>query len=401
MPSRRDVLLGLGSVGVAGSAGCLGRYDVEPGTVESYAWTTNGADSRNSRTIPHGVAPREEPTVEWRVEFDSSFATGEPIVTDDTVLLATGTDVVAFDRETGERRWSIDPGNDVYSYDGAAAVYDGTAYVPERRTLTARDLETSDLEWSYEFDRVFDGGSPTVTDVGEDGTVYAAAGNDVRAFDVTTGEVRWEREVSGIVRQSVALRPDVLYVATSGGELYAIDSWRGNVHWRRTIEEGILTAPMVLTSDDRRRGWGVAVGCGDGSVAYFDVSGTPEWRTDVGGFVDGGLAIGHRTLLAQSGSTLFALDPDDGGYRWRVNLGDTSASPPIVVGDTVYVGGDGLRAIDVGGGLGVRSFRFGEQRFEYGTTGSVGYVTAAGGELFLTTNAAWGADEGAELIVLS
>ena len=104
MPSRRDVLLGVGSAGLAASAGCLGSDDVEPGTDDSYGWTTGGADLRNSRAIPDGVAPREAPTLEWRADLESVHATGEPIVTDETVLLTTGTDVVAFDRETGGGR---------------------------------------------------------------------------------------------------------------------------------------------------------------------------------------------------------------------------------------------------------------------------------------------------------
>lgn len=400
MPSRRDVLLGVGSAGLAASAGCLGSDDVEPGTDDSYGWTTGGADLRNSRAIPDGVAPREAPTLEWRADLESVHATGEPIVTDETVLLTTGTDVVAFDRESGDRRWSIDPENDAYSYRGAPTVVDGTAYVPEVGTLTARDVETGDVEWSHDLEHVIGRGSLTVSDRGDDGHVFVAAGNVVSALDARSGDRLWEREVFGSARYGIAKYTDYLYVATSGGELSVIDMW-GRPEWRRTLEAGIQSAPTVLTPDDRRGGWGVAVVSGDGSVVSFDAGGSREWRTELGGFGDDGLAIGHRTLLARSGSTLFALDPDDGGHRWRVDLGASSNNPPILVGDTVYVGGDRLRAIDIGGGIGVRSVRFGEQRFEYETAGSIGYVTATDGKLFLTTNVAWDADESAELIVLS
>ncbi|MFU8867455.1 hypothetical protein [Natronococcus sp.] len=73
----------------------------------------------------------------------------------------------------------------------------------------------------------------------------------------------------------------------------------------------------------------------------------------------------------------------------------------MVVGDTVYVGDDRLRAIDIDGGVGFRSLRVGEQRFERETDGNVGFVTAADGRLFATTDAGWEDDGSTALLVLS
>ncbi|RQG94389.1 PQQ-binding-like beta-propeller repeat protein [Natrarchaeobius chitinivorans] len=400
MPSRRDLLLGVGATSAAAVAGCLGRRSPDPGTDDSYTWTTTGADLRNSRTIADGVAPRDDPSVERRVDLESAGAAGEPIVTDDAVLINTGMDVVAFDRETMERRWSIDPENDLYSYRGAPTVFEDTAYVPERRTLAARDLETGDADWSYELEGVISHGSLTVTDT-DDGRVYVAGGNAVHALDANTGDHLWEQELLGVARYALAKYADWLFVPTRGGELYRINRWEGDVEWRRTIEAGISSAPIVLTSEDRRTGHGVAVAGGDGSVIYYDMRGTREWRTETRGFGNDGLAIGHRTVFTRSASTLYALDANDGDERWRVDLGRGSRNPPIVVGDTVYVGGDRLRAIDVDGGIGIRSLRIGEGRFERQEAGNVGYVTAADGKLFVTTRVDRFGDDAAELIVLS
>ena len=400
MPSRREFLLGAGAAGTAAVAGCLDRTDADPGTDDEYAWPTAGADLRNSRTVPDGVAPRETATVEWHAELESGLAAGEPIVTDDTVLVTTGQDIVAFDRDAGERRWSIDPDNEAYSYNGSPTVFDGLAYVPEGSTLTARDLESGEIQWSVDLGYVISRGSLTVTDT-DDGRVYVAAGNAVYALDAADGERLWEQDLLGIARYALAKYTDWLFVATRGGELYKLRRWEGLVEWRRTIEAGLESAPTVLTSDDRRTGMGVAVARGDGVITYFDIDGTREWRTELGGFGHDGLAIGHRTLLAQSGSTLHALDTNDGGHRWRVDLGTGATNPPIVVGDTVYVGGDRLRAIDIDGGVGIRTLRIGEQRFEHDVPGSVDYVTAADGNLFVTTNTWALEDETAKLLVLS
>lgn len=401
MPSRRELLLGVGVAGTAAVAGCLGSRTDEPGTDDDYAWLTVGADRRNSRTVPDGAAPRDDPDIEWRVDLESSMATGEPIVTDETVLVTTGRDIVAFDRETSERRWSVDPENEPYSYSGSPTVFDGTAYVPEREVLTARDLETGAVDWSFELERIISESSLTVTDT-DDGRVYVAGGNAVHALDAERGDELWEQELLGIASYAIAKYADWLFVATRGGELYRINRWEGRVEWRRTIEAGISSAPIVLTSDDRRVGHGVAVAGGDGSVIYFDVSGKREWQTDLDGFGNDGLAIGHRTVFARSGSTLYALDANDGDERWRADIGRSSRNPPIIVGDTVYVGGDRLRAFDVGGGYGVRSLRIGGQRFDREATGDVNYVTAADGNLFVTTDVSrFEDDDTAELLVLS
>ena len=401
MPSRRELLLGVAAASTAAVAGCLGSTGAGPGTDDDYTWPTVGADLRNSRAIPDGVAPRDEPDVEWRVDLESSQATSEPIVTDDTVLVTTGLDIVAFDRETSDRRWSIDPDSEAYAYTSSPTVFDDTAYVPERRELTARDLESGEVEWSFELERIVSESALTVTDTGDDGRVYVAAGNTIHALDAESGDELWEQDLLGIAQYALAKHADWLFVATRGGELYRLNRWEGAVEWRRTIEAGISSAPVVLTSDDRRRGHGVAIAGGDGSITYFDVGGEREWETELHAFGEDGLAIGHRRLLARSGSTLYGLETDDGDERWRVDLGQSTQGPPIVVGDTVYVGGDRLRAIDIDGGVGVRTIRVGEQRFEREETGDVGFVTAAGGNLFVTTNVAAMDAESAELLVLS
>jgi outer membrane protein assembly factor BamB len=320
-------------------------------------------------------------------------------VTDDAVLVTTGTDVVAVDRETGERRWSIDPDNDAYTYDGAPTVVGDTAYLQEVDTLTARDLETGEVEWSYEFESVIGTGSVTVSET-DNGRIYAAGGDAVHALEAGTGDHLWEQELLGVPRYALVKYADSLYVATRGGELYDVNLW-GTVEWRRTIETGIASAPVVLTSRDRSTGHGVAVAGSDGTITYFDIGGSREWETELGGHGTDGIALGHRTLLARSGSTLYALDANEGGERWRVDLERGGSGPPIVVGDTVYVGDDRLRAIDIDGGIGIRSLRVGERRFDRETDGNVGFVTAADGKLFATTDAGWEDDGSTELLVLS
>ncbi|WP_128906712.1 PQQ-binding-like beta-propeller repeat protein [Halorubrum amylolyticum] len=407
MPSRRAFLASLGATGLTATAGCLGGFDGDPGTDEEYDWPTGGGDEWNSRAVPNGVAPRDDPTVDGTHEFDGTPA-GDPVVTAGTVLLNTGVDVVALDREDLTPRWTVaSDDNDAFRYTGAPAVADGVAYVPESDALVARDLDTGERLWSRAFEYVFGETTPLVVEHGDDRRVVIGAGEYLRAFDGATGERQWERRLDGIVRRAAARAAasvyGVVYVATAGGALYAVDG-DGRVHWSRTVTAGIRTAPSVVASRDPDgesvRGSGdVVVGAGDGSVRCFDPTGKPRWHADLRGFVEGGIAVGHDGVFAASGGRLYALNAKNGNRAWRTEIGDAvRPTPPALVGDTVYVGGSRLHAIGVDGGVGVGSVRVGETRFEHEVDGGVSHVTAADGTLFATVATGTG---GGRLVVLS
>jgi len=407
MPSRRAFLAGLGATGLTATAGCLGGFDGDPGTDETYDWPTGGGNDWNSRAVPNGVAPRGDPTVDGTYEFDGTPA-GDPVVTAETVLLNTGVDVVALDREDLSPRWSVAlDGNDAFRYTGAPAVADGVAYVPESDTLVARDLDTGERLWSRAFEYVFGETTPLVVERGDGHRVVIGAGESLRAFDGATGERQWERRLDGIVRRAVARAQasvyGAVYAATTGGELYAVDD-EGRVRWNRTVDAGIRTAPTVVASrgpdDESIRGSGdVVVGDGDGSVRCFDPNGTPQWRADLRGFVEGGIAAGHGGVFAASGGRLYALNAENGSRAWQTEIGNAvRPTPPALVGDTVYVGGEQLHGIGVDGGVGFRSVRLGETRFEHDVDGGASYVTAADGRLFASVATGTG---GGRLVVLS
>ncbi|WP_058365946.1 PQQ-binding-like beta-propeller repeat protein [Haloparvum sedimenti] len=392
MPSRRAFLAGLGAAGLTATAGCLGGLNAAPGSDESYDWPTGGGDAWNSRAVPNGAAPRVSPAVDRTHEFDGIPA-GDPVVTGDAALLNTGVDVVALDRGDLSRRWSVAPGdNGAYRYTGAPAVADGVAYVPEGDTLVARDLDAGERLWAHEFEYVFGETSPLVVERGDENRVVIGAGEYLRAFDGATGDLAWERRLDGIVRHAAARAPasvyGVVYVATAGGELYAVDN-DGRVRWNRTVDAGIRTAPTVVASrgpdGESIRGPGdVVVGAGDGSVHCFAPTGERRWRTNVRGFAQGGVAVGHGGVFTVSAGRLYALNAEDGDREWQARIGNAvRPTPPALVGDTVYVGGERLHAFEVGGGVGLRSLRLGGTRFEEELDGGVSYVTAADEELLV------------------
>ncbi|GER85394.1 MAG: hypothetical protein IMW90_17545 [Thermogemmatispora sp.] len=70
--------------------------------------------------------------------------------------------------------------------------------------------------------------------------LYAAVNNNaVLALDGTTGQFRWQTRFADTIRD-LALAPTnplQLYVSTSSGQLAALDSSSGYLHWLRSLAE--------------------------------------------------------------------------------------------------------------------------------------------------------------------
>ncbi|RDI72512.1 hypothetical protein DWB78_12725 [Halopelagius longus] len=110
---------------------------------------------------------------------------------------------------------------------------------------------------------------------------------------------------------------------------------------------------------------------------------------------------------AESGDVLWSPDPDEdagrgtvaldaagGQRRWTLETG-TGDTNPVVVGETVYTGGERLTATRLRGRVSVGPFRVGARRFAY--RGSDGVLHVSGGEGLLVASVS--ADDGGSALV--
>lgn len=377
MPSRRRFLAALGAIGAAaGGPGCLGSNGYDEAADDAGGrvdWPTFGHDGRNTNYNPDGTAPRTGVAERWRVE--TYALTAQPVVADGTVYAVDGADVRAIDAESGEVRWSVSPDNRGAKYWAPPAVADGVAYLGDGdERLRAFDVESGETLWTRSFgggdafEAVY--GSPTL---GFDADVLyvGTTGGRIRAVDAATGETRWSTSVFGQIRTTLAYDPPLLLAVTGGGDVYAV-SHSGRDHWQTGLPDLSRGTPAVA-------GGTLYVGCFDGAVYAVDAGrGRVEWSTHVGGFARGGVAIADGRVFAHGGRQLRVLDADGGRTLWRERVGPSDDLTPIVVGDTVYVGGDRLRAFERGGGVGVADFRAGATRFV--ESGPRGVTHVAGGD---------------------
>lgn len=375
--NRRRFLAAAGTsatVGLTGLAGCLGGNDYDTAADaagDDADWPTFGHDGRNTNYNPQGTAPTDSPSERWRVE--SYRTTAQPVVADGTVYAPVGADVLAIDAESGEVKWSADPENRGAIYWAPPTVRDGVVYLGDgNERLRALDAETGQVLWERTFGgETFEAiyGAPTVTLRGI--TVGTTDGN-VYTVDPSTGETVWQTSVFGRIESTLAWAPPLLYAVTSGGDVYTFGSG-GRGYWHVELP-GISTATPAVVEGR------CYVGCHDGKL-YALEQGAIQWSTDVGGFARGGVAVADGRVFATDGVGLNVLDAESGDKRWSAMVGGDGYETPVVVDETLYVGGKNLYGLNVGGGIGVSLARVGERRFGRSFAGGVRHVAGGDGLL--------------------
>jgi outer membrane protein assembly factor BamB len=268
---------------------------------------------------------------------------------------------------------------------GTARISATSAGVTGTATVTVR--EAVRLAWSFPFGEASTG----ALTIGDDGTIYAASVAALHAI-APGGTYRWSVQTGALVSSAPAIAPDgTLYVGTQGarGSLMAIDR-SGAVRWTLENIGWIVSSPAIgldgtiyAASRDStlyaldpagRKRWAfkgrgsfvrsspalardgtILVGAYDGLLYAVSPEGAERWTFQTGDTIRSSPAIAFdRTIYFTSTSQrLYALTPD-GGLKWSLPLplGDDALYSPAIGSDgTIYIGGEGLHAVDPNGRL--------------------------------------------------
>lgn len=335
LSATRRALLGGCAAGIAGMAGCSGlasdsALSVPSPPVVPTEWPHRFRDLGNTNAAPDGPAPLEE---RWRVRVEGRLA--RPLVADGTILVAATDDsgpfrsrVLAYDADTGDRRWAFEPPG-VRRCRLASAVGDRTYVVAERvedcdgQRLYAADRDA--VAWTFEADRI---------------TAVVAAGSTV-LVSVRHGSV-------------VALDAD------DGGTLARLHpaGWPGGRRLsqstptaRPAVHDG--TAFVSFARDDADAEGSYT----DDRVVAFDDGGV-AWRTRIEGvrFLDSVTAVDGTVYVPTTDrrdagtdrptGSLVALDASTGERRWAYSAERGLISPVAARADTVVVAGGRVAALD-------------------------------------------------------
>jgi eukaryotic-like serine/threonine-protein kinase len=128
--------------------------------------------------------------------------------------------------------------------------------------------------------------------------------------------------------------------------LAAYDPVTGNQIWCNDESGSITSAPAVNQST-------VYITNGSDVVAINQSTGLPQWQFTPADFspVTNTPAVGNGAVYVTGGNSVFALSMKNGHLLWRTTLGSQAyISAPSVAGETVYVGGSALYALNAATG---------------------------------------------------
>jgi outer membrane protein assembly factor BamB len=180
--------------------------------------------------------------------------------------------------------------------------------------------------------------SPAVTN----GTAYIASTNgNLYAVDLESGTQKWKLALGVRATASPAVDKGVIYLGTYSGRFYAVDEATGKLKWKFFTEgerrfagkhlhgsepagetmpdpfDFYLSSPAVWNDT-------VYFGSGDGNVYALDTAtGTLKWKFHTGDVVHASPAISDGTLFIGSWDSYFyALDAATGKEKWRFKTGE-------------------------------------------------------------------------------
>lgn len=387
MPSRRQLLAGVGSAAAAGLSGCVGGtalssgsdLDVSPGTDADADWPMPRFDPANTAYNPDAKAPREGVSERWT--YEAGMATGPPAVVDGTAFLPTSEGLVALGSATGEEAWRYAPGESAWA--APPAVHDGTVFATGfgGSGVHAVDAETGERLWSDPDAGNRRAGVHLLT--GEhisDPVVYVGSRDgEVVRLDAVTGERTWRIDRFGEI-SAFGYRFSQLYVGTYGGEIYAFADGVDGVEepgesWRRKVGSAVRA---LLPNEE-----GVLVHTFGGPLRCLQSgahAGTTRWKVDA---AEANTAPVHAeyTFFTAGYDRLSALREYDKQTRWQLG-GRYDGAAPVAAGDTLYVTDDeGVHAFKLSGGTGAFGHRFDAKRWSH-PTGSVEGLAVADGAVF-------------------
>jgi outer membrane protein assembly factor BamB len=293
----------------------------------------------------------------WAYET-GNHVVGQAVVGRDGTLYVGSRDrhVYALSASGGSVVWQRDLGGDVYSSpalhtdgEGRELLYVGS----DSNYFFVLDAASGDVRVHLRTDGDVDTGIV----VGDDGTAYFGAGQELWAV-APDGTVRFRFRANDKIFSSPSLDDDgTLYVGSQDDHLYAITP-EGQLRWSFTARNDIDSGPVV--GDDGT----IYFGSDDHRVYALDRNGELRWQADVGGYVRTPVALGldGNVLVPVFGphARLVSLDAQTGEEQWYFSVSRSQAnelgvgSSPVVDRDgNIYFGADDdyLYALDRRGGM--------------------------------------------------
>jgi outer membrane protein assembly factor BamB len=268
---------------------------------------------------PAGTGVAEGETIQlplrqlWAFETNGRVRSSASIAADTVYFGSCDGNVYALDASSGSRKWTFKTGAEVYSSPTATG---GAVFVGSRDgKVYALDAKSGARLWEHDVGRPVRASGVVV-----DGVLYVGSGEvpheggafeqrlpNLWALDAKTGKPVWEFKCGGIWGRP-AVADGILYVASMGANISAIDARTGNALWDVHTQAG------------------------------------PFWSSPV--IYDKSLFIGS---IDKNLKCLYVMNIANGHWRWQYSTGGPSEPTVCVADDAVYCWGywTGVVAVDM------------------------------------------------------
>ena len=303
------------------------------------------------------VESRFEPEVVWSHSVGDGvgkfYSQLSPVVTDDRVFAAARDgDVAAFDKQTGDRQWSVDLSDQPENEDkrsarlsgGLTAFYGKLFLGSENGYVYALDQTDGTLLWSQKVPGEIL--AAPVADAGR--VVVVTSSGKMLALDAEKGAILWS---TGDDQPNLTLRGQSTPVLAAGGVVYGradgrigvillengqlanvsrVASPRGATELERMVD---VDAQPVILGDEL-----YAVAYNGQLMARKLLSGEELWKRQYSSFQNMGGGP-SQLVLTDAKSHVYAVDRSNGSELWaNTQLSYRNLTAPVSFGDYVVVG---------------------------------------------------------------
>lgn len=273
------------------------------------------------KPLPPPIAQVLPPGIRWNVALPAPPA-HPPLIAGARVFVAVLPSLlVAYDLKDGTELW-----REPFAPEKPLEADTERVYIAAEEAVHA--LRTADHVVAWRTPT----GPLTAPLLAKDGWVIAASASTLFAIRASDGGVVWSRDSTG-QRQRAAISGDLLLVPLATGAIRAHDLATGAVRWERPLA-GAPAEPLIV--GDR-----AYVGATDKHFYSINTTnGEVDWPWKVGAVVRGKAASdGERVFYAGLDNLVRAVSRTSGSQRWQQAVPFRPFDGPTVVGPAVMVAG--------------------------------------------------------------
>lgn len=257
----------------------------------------------------------------------SGAITGTPLIYGGNLLVPAGNRLVYVKADDITEIWSYDNGAIIPTSPTShniAGIQENAIFIAGTDNKVVALTPEGEEIWSYTPD---DAGSfwssPCVSN---DSFLYIGNDNgNLYALRTQTGELHWRFAAMGRIQSSPIQIGGNVLVGSDDRNLYSVDSATGLLRWKIQTADRVVSSPIVYDQY-------VYFGSYDGKIYSVDIiDGTIDWETMSFGLIKASPVVYRGNIYVGSyDKNLFCLDAVDGKQRWVYNVEGQMETSPVI-----------------------------------------------------------------------